>query len=106
MFIMCLMQPLPVWNVEHIHFIEDKIRKFLCLTDGTTVTVLQNVPHVSQGQGPDGIDHIGMATNKFPGEWHTKSITGRPEAEMPVLSVYVNDIKTVKYNIKTVSEFC
>ena len=62
------------------------------------------VPHVSQGRGPDGINHTGMATNKPLGEWNTKSTTGRLETEVPILSVGVNDIRTVEYNTETVSE--
>ena len=50
---------------------------------------------VSQGRGPDGMDHIGIATNKSFGEWNTKSTTGKPEAEVPIRSAYVNDIRTV-----------
>ena len=57
------------------------------------------------GQRPDGINHIGMATNKSLKKWNTKFTTGRLEVEVPILSVYVNDIRTVKYNIKMVSEF-
>ena len=47
--------------------------------------------------------YTGMATNKSLGDGTTKSTTGRPEVEVPILSVCVNDIKTVKYNIATVS---
>ena len=64
---------------------------------------MHSVPHVSQGQGPDGVNHRGMATNKSLGEWNTKSTAGKLEAEVPILSVYVNDIRTVKYNIETAS---
>ena len=50
------------------------------------------------------MDHIGMVTKKSLGEWNTKSTTGRPEAEVSILSVCVNDIRTVKYNTEMVSE--
>ena len=63
---------------------------------------MRSVPH---GWGPDGIDHIGMATNKSLGEWNTKSTTWRRQAEVPILSVNVNAIRTVKYNIEVVSQF-
>ena len=62
------------------------------------------MPHVSQGLGPDGIDHTGMETNKSLGEWNTKSTTARPEAEVPILSVCVNDIRTIEYNNKAVRD--
>ena len=62
---------------------------------------MRGVPHVLQGWGPDGTKHIGMATNKSMREWNTKSTAGRPLEEVPILSVYVNDIRTVKYIIET-----
>ena len=39
-------------------------------------------------------------------EWTTKSTTGWPGAEVPILPVRVIFVKTVKYNIAMVSEFC
>ena len=52
------------------------------------------------------IGQIGMATNRSLGKCNTKSTTGRPETEVLMLSsVYVDDIRTVKYNIKMISEF-
>ena len=53
---------------------------------------MRSVPNVSQGWGPDGIDPKGMAAKKSLGEWKTKSTTGRLEAELPIFSVYINDI--------------
>ena len=82
-----------------------KLKKFILkITETTAIKEVRSVPHVSQGQGPDDIDHIGMATSKSLGEWNTKSTTGRPEAEVPILSVCINDIQNRKYNIVTVGE--
>ena len=36
-----------------------------------------------------------MAINKSLGEWNTKSIAGKPEAEVAILFICVNDVKIV-----------
>ena len=60
---------------------------------------------VSPMSHKDGNNHEGMAANSPWGMDH-QSTNGRPREEVPILPVLVNFVRTTKYNIAMVSEFC
>ena len=65
----------------------------------------QSFLHVSQGLGPDDNNHQGMAANSPWGMDHG-STNGWAKEEVPILPVQVKFVRTKKYNIAMVHEFC